>query len=144
MEYITEFTPLSALIGGLFIGIATVLFLWLNGRVAGMSGLIHGLCPPSSAPFWRIAFILGLLTGGSAFYLIPAIQFPLRTQFPIPLLILAGILVGIGTRMANGCTSGHGICGIARFSKRSITATLLFMGSAVVTVYIVRHLFGVY
>ncbi|MDI9817857.1 MULTISPECIES: YeeE/YedE family protein [unclassified Legionella] len=145
MEYLTEFTPYRGLAGGVLIGLSAVLFLAVNGRIAGMSGLIHGLCPPEKGQsFWRLAFLLGLIVGGIAFYLFPAIQFSLRHDFPILLLLIGGFCVGFGTRMGQGCTSGHGVCGIARLSMRSILATLVFMASAFITVYIVRHLGGIY
>lgn len=145
MEYLTEFTPYRGLIGGVLIGLSAVLFLALNGRVAGMSGLIHGLCPPEkNQSFWRMAFLLGLIAGGMMYYLLPIIQFPIRHDFPILLLLIGGFCVGFGTRMGQGCTSGHGVCGIARLSVRSILATLTFMASAFITVFIVRHLGGIY
>ena len=145
MDYLTVFTPYRGLFGGLLIGLSAVLFLWLNGRIAGISGLIHGLCPPSRpVDAWRIAFLTGLIIAGLSYFLIPAIQFPLRTHYPVYLLLLGGFLVGWGTRMGQGCTSGHGVCGVARFSKRSIIATLTFILSAMLTVYVVRHVMGVY
>lgn len=110
-----------------------------------MSGLVHGLCPPEKGQsLWRMAFLLGLLIGGMTLYLVPVIQFPLRHDFPVLLLLIGGFCVGFGTRMGQGCTSGHGVCGIARLSMRSILATLTFMASAFITVYIVRHLGGIY
>jgi uncharacterized membrane protein YedE/YeeE len=145
MEYLTEFTPYRGLIGGILIGISAILFLALNGRIAGISGLVHGLCPPKKTDFmWRLAFLTGLIFGGLTFYLFAAIQFQLRHNFPILLLLIGGFCVGLGTRMGQGCTSGHGVCGIARLSIRSIVATLLFMFSAFVTVYIIRHVGGIY
>lgn len=145
MEYLTEFTPYRGLIGGGVIGISAILFLGLNGRIAGMSGLLHGLCPPGqSVDYWRIIFILGLLTGGVSYFLVPAIQFPLRMDYPIYLLLLGGFCVGFGTRMGQGCTSGHGVCGIARLSLRSFVATLVFVLSGMITVYILRHVIGIY
>ncbi|WP_133127858.1 YeeE/YedE family protein [Legionella nagasakiensis] len=145
MDYLTFFTPFRGVIGGILIGLSTVLFLWFNGRIAGMSGLIHGLCPPKK-PFelWRLTFLLGLIVGGLGFYLFPMIQFSPRSHYPISLLILGGFCVGFGTRIGQGCTSGHGVCGIARLSKRSIIATFTFIISAMITVFILRHLLGVY
>ncbi|AHE67013.1 YeeE/YedE family protein [Legionella oakridgensis] len=145
MDYLTFFTPLRGFIGGILIGLSAVLFLWLNGRIAGMSGLIHGLCPPKKLfEFWRLTFLLGLITGGLSFYLLLAVQFTLRSHYPVYLLLLGGFCVGFGTRMGQGCTSGHGVCGIARFSKRSIVATFTFIISAMITVFILRHILGVY
>ncbi|KTD63876.1 YeeE/YedE family protein [Legionella spiritensis] len=140
METITHFTPIRGLAGGVLIGLSVVLFLWLNGRIAGISGLIHGLCPPEKPmTYWRMAFLLGMIVGGFLFYLLPAIQFPLRRMFPVPLLLFAGFLVGFGTRMGQGCTSGHGVCGMARLSRRSLAATLVFIATAMLTVFLIRH-----
>ncbi len=145
MDYITVFTPYLGLIGGILIGVSAVMFLWLNGRIAGMSGLIHGLCPPSKpVETWRLAFLAGLFSSGLFYFVIPAIQFPLRTDYPVYLLLLGGFFVGFGTRMGKGCTSGHGVCGIARLSKRSIVATVTFLLSAMLTVFILRNLLGVH
>ncbi|HAU1151895.1 TPA: YeeE/YedE family protein [Legionella pneumophila] len=145
MDYITPFTPYLSAIGGLLIGLSAVLFLWLNGRIAGISGMIHGLCPPEKPfPVRRIAFLLGLAAAGLIYFISPVIQFPLRTHYPVFLLLIGGFLVGFGTRMGQGCTSGHGVCGLARFSKRSFIATLLFILSAMITVYLIRHVGGLY
>ncbi|AMV13461.1 Predicted transporter component [Legionella pneumophila] len=145
MDYITSFTPYLSAIGGLLIGLSAVLFLWLNGRIAGISGMIHGLFPPEKPfPAWRIAFLLGLAAAGLIYFISPVIQFPLRTHYPVFLLLISGFLVGFGTRMGQGCTSGHGVCGLARFSKRSFIATLLFSLSAMITVYLIRHVGGLY
>jgi uncharacterized protein len=144
MEYMTEFTPYRGLFGGALIGLSAVLFLFMNGRIAGISGLIHDLCPPEGKfPFWRLAFLIGLLVGGFSYYLFPSIQFTLRTHYPVFLLFFGGVLVGFGTRMGSGCTSGHGVCGMARLSKRSIVATITFMLTAIITVAILRHGLGV-
>lgn len=145
MDYITYFTPYRALIGGSLIGLSAVLFLYFNGRIAGVSGFVHGLCPPERTfPLWRIAFLFGLAIGGLFYFVIPLIQFKLRTHYPIFLLLLGGFLVGFGTRMGQGCTSGHGVCGLARFSLRSIIATILFVFSAMFMVYLLRHVGGIY
>ncbi len=130
-------------LGGVLIGLAALVLLALNGRIAGISGVLGGLVLDRSAEDrpWRIAFLAGLL-GGAA---LMATQIPAAIGTPTVsggLLIVAGLLVGYGTRMGNGCTSGHGVCGLARFSKRSFVATLAFMGSGFVTVFIVRHLIG--
>ncbi|WP_237758245.1 YeeE/YedE family protein [Legionella londiniensis] len=139
------FTPYKGLIGGFLIGLSAVLLMWLNGRIAGVSGMVHGLCPPGKkTEYWRIAFILGLLVGGLSFQMFPAIQFSLRTHYPVMILLLGGFCVGFGTRMGHGCTAGHGICGIARLSARSIVATLTFFISAVITTIVFRHIIGVY
>jgi len=142
--YITEFTPYHGAIGGALIGLSAVFFLWFNGRTAGISGIIHGLCPPkNNGSHWRLAFLIGLVIGGLSYFILPSVHFSLRSDFSKSILLIGGFLVGFGTRMGNGCTSGHGVCGIARFSKRSIVATLVFIVTAMVTVFIVRHLVGV-
>ena len=136
----TSFTPLHALLGGLLIGSAAVLLLWLNGRIAGVTGMLTGLLlKPSASQTWRFLFLLGLVAGAAAYSQWGA-STPLRQGFPVPLLVLAGLLTGYGTAQANGCTSGHGVCGLARFSLRSLVATGTFLGVAIVTTYVVRHL----
>lgn len=136
------FTPLSALAGGLLIGLASAWLIVLNGRVAGISGILGGLIGSGRGDrSWRLAFIIGLLAGPLAwglFHTLPQIEI----QASVPVLIVAGLLVGIGTRYAAGCTSGHGVCGLSRLSPRSLVATLTFMGAGFITVYIVRHLLG--
>lgn len=138
-----NFTPVSALIGGGMIGLAAVLLMWLNGRVAGISGIAGGLVSARGGDIgWRLAFILGLL--GGAALVMAAGEGPERIEITpsLPLLIAGGLLVGFGTRYGSGCTSGHGVCGIARLSPRSILATLLFMITAFVVVFIRRHVMG--
>ncbi|ATD67929.1 MULTISPECIES: YeeE/YedE family protein [Luteimonas] len=136
-------TWLLALAGGVLIGLAATLLLWLNGRVAGVSGILGGvLFPVRGEVAWRIAFLAGLvIAGGAAIALLPGIATP-RTGFPPVLLIAAGLLVGFGASMGNGCTSGHGVCGLGRLSKRSLAAVLTFMATAVVTTWLVRHVWG--
>lgn len=143
----TEFTPVSALVGGALIGLAATLLLWLTGRIAGISGIVHGaVARPTSDHGWRLAFVFGLLLGAGAWFaLAPAAGAevpPPREGMPIWFLLLAGFLVGLGTRVGSGCTSGHGICGLARFSPRSMVAVATFMGVGVVTVTLVRHGLG--
>ncbi len=137
-----HFTPLTALAGGLLIGIAATLFILVNGRVAGVSGIIGGLLRPAAGDVvWRAAFVLGLIMAPvlyGAFTALPVIQ--LDSGYPA--LVLAGLLVGIGTRYGSGCTSGHGICGISRLSPRSLMATLLFLATGFVTVFVLRHILG--
>ena len=131
------------LFGGVLIGLSATLLLWSIGRIAGISGIVNGLgtAPRSDRP-WRMAFLLGLMAaGGLALFFLP--YAPTRVQTgSTPLLLLAGLLVGFGTRMGGGCTSGHGVCGLGRLSWRSLAAVLTFMAAAVATVYIVRHLIG--
>jgi len=139
----TSFTPFSALAGGLLIGSAAILLLWLNGRIAGVTGMITGLLvKPSTAPGWRMLFLVGLVVG-TALYAYLGNSTPLRRGFPTPLLIVAGLLTGYGTAQANGCTSGHGVCGMARFSVRSFVATGTFLVVAIATTFVLRHVAGV-
>ncbi len=134
-----NFTPVSALAGGALIGIAVTLLLF-NGRMAGVSGIMNGIFnSPSEERNWRLAFLCGLILGAVLFRLLAPEFMSLRQGYPLPLLAAGGFLVGFGTRMGSGCTSGHGICGIANLSLRSVLATLTFMASGIVTVYIIRH-----
>ena len=130
-----------ALAGGVLIGIAATLLLWLTGRIAGISGILGGVLMPRSGEFaWRAAFLIGLIGAGAAYlWAVPAAYVP-RQGFPPVLLVIAGLLVGFGTRMGNGCTSGHGVCGLGRLSMRSFAAVLTFMATAIATTYFVRHL----
>lgn len=138
-----NFTPISALIGGSLIGLSSVLLLWLNGRIAGISGIFHGLYPPQKNNYlWRVIFIFGLITGSFIYYIFPQIHFTPRMHYPIHILLLAGFLVGIGTKLSGGCTSGHGVCGIARLSSRSVLATTIFFFSGLITTYLVRHIWN--
>jgi uncharacterized membrane protein YedE/YeeE len=135
---IINFTPLEAFIGGLIIGLAVVLFYVANGRIAGISGIINNSIFSKINRLDNILFIIGLILGPILYKLIvnPNINFNISSS--VPLLILAGLFVGAGTKIGSGCTSGHGICGISRLSKRSFVATFLFMISAIVTVLITR------
>ncbi len=138
-----HFTPLAALTGGVLIGIAAAMFALLNGRVAGISGVLGGLLRPAKGDrAWRIAFVLGLV-GAPALYLLAAALPKPQIDAGYGALILAGLLVGIGTRYGSGCTSGHGVCGLSRLSPRSLVATAAFMGAGFVTVFITRHLLGI-
>ncbi|MNM67486.1 hypothetical protein D3C81_790220 [compost metagenome] len=130
----------SALAGGVLIGVAATLLLWLTGRIAGISGILGGVVMPRSGDVaWRAAFLLGLIGAGAAWlWWVPGAYAP-RQGFPPLLLVIAGVLVGFGTRMGNGCTSGHGVCGLGRLSPRSLAAVLTFMVTAIVTTYLVRH-----
>lgn len=136
------FTPLSALAGGALIGLAAALLLLANGRIAGISGIVGGLLERTPGETgWRLAFVAGLLIGPALWGLFAALP-PIRIDAGYPLLVAAGLLVGIGTRYGSGCTSGHGVCGLSRLSPRSLAATLLFMTAGFATVYIIRHLLG--
>lgn len=139
-----NFTPLPAFSGGILIGLAATVLLLFNGRIAGISGIMAGMLAAGKTElFWRMAFLMGLVMGAGLFNLIKPDFYQPRENFPIWLLSCAGFLVGFGTRMSNGCTSGHAICGIARLSLRSIAATLTFMASGFLTVYLMRHVLGV-
>ena len=133
----------TGLLGGVLIGLSATLLLWSIGRIAGISGIVNGLgAAPRSDRAWRAAFLLGLMAAGGI-----AMQFlshaPSRLQTgSTPILLLAGLMVGFGTRMGNGCTSGHGVCGLGRLSWRSLVAVLTFMATAVATVFVMRHLAG--
>lgn len=131
--------PLLAAAGGILIGLAATLLLWLDGRIAGVSGIVGGILLPARGDIaWRVAFVIGLvLAGGLYLALVPGAFVP-REGFPRGWLVLAGVLVGFGTRMGNGCTSGHGVCGLARLSPRSIVAVLVFITTAIVTNWLVR------
>ncbi len=137
------FTPYTALIGGAMIGLATVTLLWFNGRIAGVSGIVNGLLTRESGDIaWRWWFAIGLIVGAGSYVWISPMPFEPRTDYPDTLIILAGFLVGFGTRMGSGCTSGHGVCGLARLSSRSVVATLVFLITGMITVFIARHLGG--
>ena len=135
-----NFTPVSGLVGGLLIGLAAALLLLLNGRISGISGIVGGLLvPKNSDAGWRVVFVAGLLLGAFAYMLAAGGTIPVQMQASLPVLVVAGILVGFGTRLGSGCTSGHGVCGIARLSKRSIAATATFFGVAILTVFLTHH-----
>lgn len=138
-----NFTPYSALLGGALIGIAATLMLWVNGRIAGISGIVGGiLFPAKTDTVWRVLFILGLMSGAVVYSVATGSTPDIQVQATPLLSIIAGFLVGFGTRLGSGCTSGHGICGIARVSKRSFAATLIFIVTAMITVFVVRHTLG--
>lgn len=136
------FTPFSALAGGALIGLAASILIIVNGRIAGISGITGGLLRPQAGDIgWRVAFLAGLLLAPSAWLLFSQ-RHTMVIDASYPMLIIAGLLVGISTRYGSGCTSGHGVCGISRLSPRSMAATGAFMASGFVTVYVVRHLLG--
>ena len=135
-----HFTPGMSLLGGLLIGTASALFILANGRIAGLSGILGGLLRPTSGDvMWRLAFLLGLIVAPAVLAAFVAPVIPTIDAGPTT-LIIAGLLVGIGTRYGGGCTSGHGICGLSRLSPRSLIATLAFMGSGMAIVFAMRHL----
>ena len=136
-----NFTPVSALVGGMLIGLAAVWLLASIGRIAGVSTILHGsFALPVEG--WRVAFIAGLLCAGIAWQAAGA-PVQLRTSLPQVWVILAGLLVGFGTRMGSGCTSGHGVCGLGRLSLRSLAAVITFMAAGMVAAYALRHVLGV-
>ncbi len=137
-----HFTPWSALAGGALIGVAASMFVLLNGRVAGISGVIGGLFKPAAGDAgWRVAFVVGLLGAPliyGTFKALPA----LHIDASLGALVVAGLLVGVGTRYGSGCTSGHGVCGLSRLSPRSLVATVAFMVAGFATVFVLRHVLG--
>ncbi|MEX0603830.1 MAG: YeeE/YedE family protein [Marinobacter sp.] len=136
------FTPWSALGGGALIGLAAAGFVLLSGRIAGISGILGGLLSgPKSDQSWRIAFLVGMVISpliSWALFRLPAIEI----NAGLPTIVIAGFLVGVGTRYGSGCTSGHGVCGLSRLSPRSLVATITFMVAGFVTVYLIRHGLG--
>ena len=138
----TEPNIFGGLIGGALIGLAAVLLLALNGRIAGVSGILGGLITSTSRGerFWHLEFIFGLIAG-AGLYVLARGGLPLELQAGGLTLLLAGLLVGVGTRLGSGCTSGHGVCGLARRSPRSLVATMIFMVTAALTVFLTRHVF---
>ncbi len=140
---ITTFTPVSALVGGVLIGVAAVLLMLFLGRIAGISGIIGGVLKPTQNDVaWRLAFVFGLLIAPIGVWAVTGSQPIVTVQASTPLLLAAGLLVGLGTRIGSGCTSGHGVCGMARLSRRSILATVTFLAAGVTTVSVMRHILG--
>lgn len=136
----TAFTPLTALAGGVLIGAAATLLYALLGRIAGISGILNGAVEEQGDRAWRVAFLLAMVAAAGVWFLLAGVA-P-RSGFPLSWLVAGGLLVGFGTRLGGGCTSGHGICGLSRLSKRSLVAVLAFMGAGFATVFVLRHLLG--
>ena len=137
-----HFTPYASLTGGIILGIASAIFILVNGRILGISGILGGLFPPKVGDTtWRIAFMLGLFAAPAVFHAVVPVQYITAPRIEASdfLVVTAGLLVGIGTRYASGCTSGHGVCGLSRLSPRSLVATASFMGAGFITVYVMRH-----
>lgn len=135
----THFTPWAALAGGVLLGLASALFVLFNGRILGISGIVGGLLRPRTGDVgWRISFVLGMLAAPALYWLLAG---PVQARIDADwgMVLLAGLLVGAGTRYGSGCTSGHGVCGLSRMSPRSLVATLAFMGAGFATVYLIRH-----
>ena len=135
-----HFTPWGSLTGGALLGVSAALFVLLNGRIAGVSGVLGGLLSPRSGDIaWRLCFVGGLLLAPTIYSLVAVLPAP-SIAAGYPTLVVAGLLVGLGTRFGAGCTSGHGVCGISRLSPRSIVATMSFMAGGFATVYVTHHL----
>lgn len=138
-----NFTPLSAILGGLLIGLSATILMLFNGRIAGISGIFYGAFEGKKHDTaWRWWFVAGLLAASSVFFWLAPAEYTPSSEMSLTNVAIAGLLVGFGTRLGSGCTSGHGVCGIARFSMRSIIATITFMVAGVATTYVVRHLIG--
>lgn len=139
-----NFSPLSALAGGALIGVSIIILLLFNGRMAGISGIMNGIfISPQNEKTWRFVFLIGLILGAVLFQALSPDVFSARQGYPLWLVAVGGFLVGIGTRLGSGCTSGHGICGIANLSKRSIFATITFMATGMICVYVIKHVLGI-
>lgn len=137
-----HFTPWASLTGGVILGIASAIFILVNGRILGISGILGGLLPPKVGDTtWRIAFLLGFAAAPTVFHAVVPAQYIVAPRIDASelMVVVAGLLVGIGTRYASGCTSGHGVCGLSRLSPRSLVATASFMGAGFATVYVMRH-----
>lgn len=141
---IYNFTPLSALAGGILIGLSAVLLLTVNGRIAGISGIVHGIVAPEKPNDldWRLLFLVGLIAGAFLYRLLNGMDTSIALEASMLIVGGGGILTGIGTAVGSGCTSGHGICGLARRSSRSLAATISFMLVGGITVFILRHVIG--
>jgi len=135
-----HFTPLSSGLGGVLLGVASSLLFLFNGRILGISGIVGGMpAAPGGDRLWRVVFLAGLFTGGILLLAFDGGALALASESAVPTAIGAGVLVGVGTRLSNGCTSGHGLCGLARLSRRSAVATMVFVATAALTVFVVRH-----
>ncbi|HCG8514979.1 TPA: YeeE/YedE family protein [Vibrio parahaemolyticus] len=133
--------PWESLFGGILLGISATILLLVNGKIAGISGIMNGIMSPKKGDYsWRLLFAVGMIAGGLISVLMLGVAVPSTADLSLGMVIAAGLLVGIGTRLGNGCTSGHGICGMGRLSKRSIVATCVFMAVAGLTVFVRLHL----
>ncbi len=133
--------PWESLFGGILLGISATILLLVNGKIAGISGIMNGIMSPKKGDYsWRLLFAVGMIAGGLISVLMLGVAAPSTANLSLGMVIAAGLLVGIGTRLGNGCTSGHGICGMGRLSKRSIVATCVFMAFAGLTVFVRLHL----
>jgi uncharacterized membrane protein YedE/YeeE len=139
---VTEFTPIASTLGGMLIGFAAALLMLFIGRIAGVSGIVSRLLPPAADWGWRIAFVFGMMAAPVLVQVVTGEPVPQTVSSDFPLMAVAGLFVGFGSVLGNGCTSGHGVCGISRLSTRSIVATTIFMTVAIATVFVARHLIG--
>ncbi len=138
-----NFTPIASTVGGALIGLSASILLLFNGRIAGISGIFAGLLSPQRGDTgWRVAFVAGLLVGGLALFLAAPALFAVTYDRTLPMVAVAGLLVGLGVRLGAGCTSGHGVCGLSRLSPRSLVATLTFIATGALTVVVVRLFTG--
>lgn len=142
MSAIAPFDPVSALLGGALIGLAAAALLFVTGRLAGISGILGGIVDEPGQRAWCAAFALGLLAGGVVLQLLAPARLTIATDTSLAVTALAGLLVGVGTQLGSGCTSGHGVCGIGRGSPRGLAATLTFMAVGALTVFVAGHLLG--
>lgn len=139
----TAFTPLAALAGGTLIGVSAVLLMATQGRIAGMTGILAGILPPLPADWgWRIAFLAGAIGAPALAVAVGAVEIPVEVPVSTLALVIGGAVVGVGVTYGSGCTTGHGVCGIARLSPRSLVATGVFMVTTVATVFVIRHVIG--
>lgn len=138
----TDFTPLLSLLGGALIGVAAVALMALHGRIAGMTGILGGLLPLAQDWGWRAAFLLGAIAAPALMIRAGGVAIPFESPVPMVWTVVSGLLVGVGVVYGAGCTSGHGICGNARLSPRSLVATVTFMLASFATVFVIRHLLG--
>jgi uncharacterized membrane protein YedE/YeeE len=139
----TSFTPFEAILGGSLIGLASVLLMAFHGRIAGMTGILAGVLPPIQSDWaWRVSFLVGAIVAPIGVTFFTGQPVPFENPVSLWAVIIGGVIVGIGVNFGSGCTSGHGVCGMARLSLRSIVATLIFMIVTFITVYVVRHILG--
>jgi uncharacterized membrane protein YedE/YeeE len=138
-----HFTPVASTIGGVMIGLASAMLLLFNGKIAGVSGVAGNLLAPSRGDIaWRVAFVAGLVLGGVALYVAMPGSFGVEVTRSLPVVALAGLLVGFGSRLGSGCTSGHGVCGLSRLSPRSLVSVVTFMATGAIVVFLTRTIFG--
>ncbi len=139
----TEFTPLAAAFGGFLIGLSAVLLMLFHGRIAGMTGFVGAVLPPVASDWsWRAVFLAGAIAGPVVYSMATGNVIAIDEPVSKAMLVVGGLIVGVGVTFGGGCTSGHGVCGMARFSKRSFVATCVFMATTFATVFVIRHVFG--